>query len=148
MNIITNFSKKKVSYPFSKGRVYFNIVAMLIVLLVSISLLLDYSTFTSLICYLAFSAIVTFVSFEVKLRLLFRMQKTEIEAGVELDKGETNGSEKWKIVLVAIGLGLFLLFPVVSTVFLDPTSWFVGISGFVTGMSLSEVVLYFYTRRS
>lgn len=147
MNIITHFSKKKVSYPFSKGRVYFNAVTMVIVLLVSISLLLDYSTFTSLLCYLAFSAIVTFVSFELKLHLLFKMQKTETEVGGP-DKGKTEDSEKWKIILVAIGFGLALLFPVISTVFLDPTSWFVGFSSFVTGISLSEVVLYFYIKRS
>ena len=147
MNIITHFSKEKASYPFSKVRIYFNAVTMVVVLLVSISLLLNYSTFTSLLCYLALSAIVTIVSFKLKLHLLLKMQKTETEVG-GLDKGETEDSERWKIILVVIGLGLLLLFPVISTVFLDPTSWFVGFSSFVTGMSISEVVLYFYIRSS
>jgi len=148
VNIINNSGKKKVSYPFSNGRVYFNAVTMFVVLLVSVSLLLDYSTFTSLLCYLAFSAIVTFVSFKLKLHLLFKMQRNEVEAEGGLDKGKTEGFEKWKVILVAIGLGLFLLFPIISTIFLDPTSWFVGFSSFVTGTSISEVVLYFYIRRS
>ena len=69
------------------------------------------------------------------------MQESELEEYAEYPE-EEEGNQKWKIILIAIGLAFFLLLPVISTQFLDPVWWFVGFSGFVTGMSISEVVLY------
>ncbi|RLI46019.1 hypothetical protein DRO69_04030 [Candidatus Bathyarchaeota archaeon] len=134
--------KEKVNYPFSKARVYFNAISGLVIFLISAYLLIVYSTLVLLTFYLIFSAIVSFGSFKLKLHLLYKMQKAELETFEE----ETGKSQKWLIILVAIALGIVLLLPVVSTLFLDPTIWFIIFSGFVTGMSFSEVLLYLQVR--
>lgn len=140
------FKKRNVSYPFSRARVYFNAVAGLFTLLISASLLLGYSSVLLLACYLFISAFTTFASFRFKLYLLFKMRKIDSETEVYPEEGQSG--QKWKIILIAVILALLLLLPVVSTVFLDPVVWFVGFSGVVTGMSLSEVTLYLCVEHS
>jgi len=136
------FKKKNLIYPFSKARVYFNAAASLIALVVCIILLATYSTVLFLVCYLFLSTLTSFVFLKIKIILLIKMQESELEEYAEYPE-EEEGNQKWKIILIAIGLAFFLLLPVISTQFLDPVWWFVGFSGFVTGMSISEVVLYF-----
>jgi hypothetical protein len=146
--MVSNLSsqKRKVTYPFSKARVYFNAIAGSAALLICVSLLLSYSDILFLICYLLLSAVASFVFLKIKLLLLVRMQDIELEVGETPE--ESSGDQKWKIVLIAIALGFFLLLPVVSTRFLDPVWWFIGFSGFVTGTSLSEVALYLSVEHS
>lgn len=140
------YKKKNVNYPFSKARVYFNGVAGLLALLISIFLLLNYAGILFLFCYLLLSAAVSFIFFKIKLSLLFRMEKIDLDV-VEHSE-ERNGDQKWKFVLVAIVLGFLLILPVVSTLFLSPVWWFTCFSGFVTGMSISEVPLYLCVEHS
>jgi len=131
-----------ISYPFSKARVYFNAISGLLVFSISTYLLIVYSTFVLLAFYFALSLIVTLISFKLKLHILHRMYKNELETVKE----ETEKSQKWILILVAIGLVIALLLPVISTLFLDSAIWFVLFSGFVTGMSLSEIILYLQVR--
>lgn len=72
----------------------------------------------------------------------------KIDSETEVYPAEGQSGQKWKIILIAVILALLLLLPVVSTVFLDPVVWFVGFSGVVTGMSLSEVTLYLCVEHS
>lgn len=133
--------KTKLKYPFSKFRVYFNAVAGSIALLISISLLLSYSDVLAIFIYLSFSFVLTLLSLRLKLYLLERMERIEEE-----DYPETIEPERrflnWRLIMMVVLLVLVLVFPVISTLFVSPLWWFIGFSGFVVGMSLSEVLLF------
>jgi len=134
--------KTKLKYPFSKFRVYFNAVAGSIALLISICLLLSYSDALAIFIYLLLSFVLTLLSLRLKLYLLERMEKMELEE----DYPETVEPERcflnWRLIMIVALLVLVLVFPVISTLFVSPLWWFIGFSGFVVGMSLSEVLLF------
>jgi steroid 5-alpha reductase family enzyme len=134
--------KQKVKYPFSKLRVYFNGVAGSLALLISISLLLSYSTVEALLFYLLLSFLVTILSLRLKLYLLDRMQKMELDEGYPETEETPSGRFNWRLVAVIALLVFVLILPVISAVLVNPLWWFIGFSGFVCGMSLSEVLLY------
>lgn len=137
------FGKKpKVKYPFSKFRVYFNAVAGLLAFLISISLLLSYSTAEALFFYILLSFSVTLLALRLKLYLLERMERMELDEGYPETKETDKRSLNWRLILVVAGLIFILVLPVISAVLVSPLWWFIGFSGFVCGMSLSEVLLY------
>jgi hypothetical protein len=73
------------------------------------------------------------------------MQKMELDEGYPETEETPRGRLNWRLVVVIALLVFILILPVISAVLVSPLWWFIGFSGFVCGMSLSEVLLYLST---
>lgn len=143
------FSRNRnVKYPFSRARAYFNALVVVGAMVFSTSLLTSPLNILLLVCYFGFTAIVTVVWFELKLRLLYRMQAAELKTEKYSSVEESQNATKWKSIVLFFGLIISLISPIILLLFLEPAWWFIGFCSFVTGTSLSEVVLYLFAEKS
>jgi hypothetical protein len=141
---------KSVKYPFRKLRVYFNAVVAVLALVFSVLFLINPVNVWLLSSFFAIITASTVMMFYVKLRLLIRMAESESEPEQALlsEAHDSPGRmDRWIILLLAVLLAVFMGLPVLLLAVVDAVWWFIGLAGFVTGASLSEVVLYFSTQR-
>lgn len=131
----SNEKGRRIKYPFSKIAAYWcaliTVLSTGLVLLVVQDLLLIY--------YFVFTFGLTVIIFKLKLHFLFRMEKSESS------ENHYSRSQKESILLILIVI-LFMSLPIILLSFLSPVSWFICLNVFVSGVSLSEVVLFYYTR--
>jgi hypothetical protein len=119
-------------------------------LVLSVLFLINPVNFWYLSAFFAITAASTAMMFYVKLRLLIRMGESdsELDQTQPLERRENPGRmDRWIILLLAVLLAVFMGLPVLLLAVVDAVWWFVGLAGFVTGASLSEVVLYFFTQK-
>lgn len=101
--------------------------------------------FSLLILYLALSSIVTFVMYKIKALLASRVQE-QVSSDEQLESRPR--ATKWQSILVlTAAMTIALILPLVLVVVLDPASWFVSFTSIVTGMGLSEILLYLFARK-
>ncbi len=139
------FKDRKVRYPFSKFRVYFNVVVAVLSVIFSLAILFSVPNLLLLAGYFAFTVLTALLMYEAKVYILLRMQRTESASYDALQQEETEEKsllEKWATLIVLVLVVVFLGLPIILTQLMDPAWWFIGFSGFVTGTSLSEFILY------
>jgi len=139
------FRDRKVNYPFSKFRVYFNAVVAVLAIILSSAIMLSVLNVTLLAGYFVITALATLLMYEAKVYILLRMQKIESASrdALRYEESEEKGLlEKWGTLIILVLVAVFLGLPLILTQLMDPAWWFAGFSGFVTGTSLSEVVLF------
>jgi|YelNatPaOPRAMG01_1025707.scaffolds.fasta_scaffold10694_8 hypothetical protein len=132
--------KEKIKYPFSKLRVYFNVIFGTASLLFSLIFLISYSDTPTTLVYTALTVTVIMLSTRLKLYLLKRIEKIQLEP--ENQEQEDGGTINWKIIVMAIVLAIVLMLPVITALFVNPLWWFISFSSFTVGFSLSEILLY------
>lgn len=139
-------NSRKVAYPFSKIRVYFNATTGLLALLLSLTFLIGYSDAATTFFYLLLTLAATLLSLRLKLYLLRRMERTESdEVYVETEETRTS-SLSWQLIATVALLALVILLPLISAFLISPVWWFLCFSSIVVGFSLSEPLLYLSTQ--
>jgi len=123
-----------------KAKVY--ISATLATLSIVLSLFVLTEIFL-LLSYFVFTFLLTTVIVTLKIRFLLARKSQSLK-----NVQEIKDNQKWKIILLSLFFIIALIAPVLSLAVLPPVSWFIGLNGFVSAVSLSEVVIFYYARRS
>lgn len=128
--------RRAVSYPYSKLGVFFSFLLLILSLIFALAVLFD--KFFSLVLYFVLTSFLTVIFFFLK---RYIWHKRDESASIQLN--ERRGSQKWRIITLYLGIPAILIIPLILGLFLDPTGWFVSISSFVSGISLSECILFY-----
>lgn len=139
MNLSTE--TRYVKYPFSKVGVYISAIVAISSMILAILVLTDP---VWLIYYFAFASLLTLVMTGLKIRFFSRKKPRPFQYS-SFDKAESD--QKWKGILI---IGLFILLmtaPVFLLVLLPIEIWFACLDGFALGVSLSEVIFFYYTQK-
>lgn len=144
-----SFSRQNRKVRYSKIRLYLNTAVAVLAMILSISLLTRLIDVVLLAYYLGLTAIVTFLMFKIKVFLLFKTQETSSrkEQLCTVGQIEDGTYAKKRQILILFGSVTLLILPLILVFFLEPAYWFVGFTSFVTGVGLSEIVLYLSTVR-
>lgn len=133
--------QQRVGYPFSKGAVYW--CAVIGVLSVATSLLILSAHIILLVFYFGTATVMTFVIVKLKLRYLLKKQLRSLESCDRKNiKLVQDPAKKWRTILLVAGFIVIVMLAIISVGFLDPAIWFICLNSVVTGLSLSEVLLY------
>lgn len=123
-----------------KFRVYLNAVVAGLAMIFSVATLTRPLNVLLLIYYFSLSIVVTFLMFKIKVLLLSRMQEQLSTDGQMEDQTH---AKKWEPILILLGaITLALILPMILVFVLGPSYWFVSFTSIITGVSLSEIVLY------
>lgn len=138
--MVSSTGRRRVGYPFSEVGVY--ISAMVAALSIILALLVLREP-VLLVSYFVVTSILTLTVIAVKSRFLFARKSQSSRNSLE-----KRGSQKWRMMLLAFCFIVALVSPVLLLPVLSPASWFVGLDSYVSGVSLSEVILFFHSRRN
>lgn len=124
------------------GRVYLNAVTAVLAIILSLLLLQDHVQF--LLYYLLFTIIMVAIVFTLRKRLSpLKMSEPPQEDLFETKKW----TQRWKplLIMLTMLIALFVL-PLLSAWALDPYMWFILMVGFITSISVAEILFYLHTR--
>lgn len=132
-------------HDFSRARLVLNaIIAVFAMLFTAVAFAMSLN-FNLLILYLALSGIVTFLMYKIKALLASRVQE-QVSSDEQVEY--RSRATKWQSILIlTAAMTIALILPLVLVVVLDPASWFVSFTSIVTGMGLSEILLYLFARK-
>ncbi len=134
--------KEHFEYPFGKKGVYISGVMSGISIVFAITLLRD--DISALLLYFAFTSILVVVFFALKFYLYSERIKGTLESGKE----EPKKHRTLHLILLILIVTAVLLSPLIFSYTLDPVWWIISISGFVPGVSIPEILLFLYARRT
>lgn len=137
--------RRSIEYPFGKSGAYLS--AILAVLSIALALLLLTDPI-ALILYFALTCILTFVTLEIKIHIFSKRKSEAPEEYYAREPEGSNGGNKWKTIFLMVCFVIAMAMPLILLSILDVTSWFISLDGFVSGVSLSEVILFYYSRQS
>jgi hypothetical protein len=129
---------RQIKYPFSKIAAYW---CALITAMSAVLVLIVLPDPLLLVYYFVFTFVLTVILFKLKLHFLVQMEKSESS-----ENHKARG-QRDSILLILIAI-LFMSLPIILLAFLPPVSWFICLNVFVSSVSLSEVVLFYYARRN
>jgi nitrate reductase NapE component len=109
----------------------------------AITLLLDYASL--LLAYLTSTLAVTIITFFLKKRL-YALITTQAE---QAENANEKKRTSWKVLLISFLMMLgFIVAPLLLAGVLGGTTWFVFVTSLISGVSISEIVLYVRAHRS
>lgn len=143
-----NAVKKK--YPYSKNRVYLSIAITIMSLLLTLMLVQmlfqSYPTlvFSYLLYLLLSTLVITIATFLLKMRLYPFI--TESPSTKEQPQTQTI-KFTWKMLLLVFCMLVTpIIVPLLLAGILGGTAWFILMTSFILGVSISEIIFYLYTR--
>lgn len=132
-----SLSTKGRQYPYPKSRVFLSAIIFVLSTILAITLLLT-DTPLLLLGYFFATVIVAAITFFLKKRL-YRLLITENQVDSEKDAKLTS----WKMLLTAsLMLIGFIVIPLLLAGLLSGPIWFMMITSFMSGVSVSEIVIY------
>lgn len=140
-----NAEKKK--YPYSKNRVYVSTTIAVLSLLLAVILFQSYPTSVLSYLYFLLSALaITIATFLLKMRLYPLI--TETPSTTDQPHEQTKTSElTWKMLLLVFCMLITpMVVPLLLAGILGGPVWFILITSFILGVSISEILFYLYTR--
>lgn len=137
----SSYKSRSIEYPFSKSGVYLSAILAALSIVLALLLLTDPIT---LILYFASTCLLTFVTLEIKI-YVFSRRKSEVPEEYSVTKPQ--GSNKLKTIFLMVCFIIAMAMPLILLSILDVTSWFISLNGFISGVSLSEVILFYYYSR-
>lgn len=133
---------RNVEYPFSKVGVYISALVATISIILALLVLTDPVWLTF---YFVFAFLLALIIAAFKIRFFSRKKSRPFQDS-SLNKAESD--QKWKLLLI-IGFFIVTLFaPFFLLVFLPIEFWFICLDGFVLGVSLSELIFFYYIRKN
>lgn len=128
---------KRTGYPYSRNRVILSAIIAILSMFLAITLLLDE---TSLLLYFSLSTlIVAAITFFIKKRLYPLLISENLQSKTEKEKKLAS----WKTLLItAFMLIGSILIPLLLARVLSGPAWIIMITSFMSGVSISEIVLY------
>lgn len=133
--------KKRFRYPYGKVRVYFS-AAMTVLSIIFALLLLK--SLVSFLYYLGLTIVLVAVVLVLKMRFLYvKMPESSEEKLSETESTMQN----WKALLILfVVLIMSMLLPLLLARFY-PEIWFIGLIGYISGVSVAEVLFFLISRR-
>ena len=128
---------KRAGYPYSRNRVILSAIIAILSMFLAITLLLDE---TSLLLYFFFSTlIVAAITFFIKKRLYPLLVSENLQSKTEKEKKLAS----WKTLLITASMLIgSILIPLLLARVLSGPAWIIMITSFMSGVSISEIVLY------
>lgn len=128
---------KRTGYPYSRNRVILSAIIAILSMFLAITLLLDE---TSLLPYFFLSTLmVAAITFIIKRHLYPLLVSEDLQSKTEKEKKLAS----WKILLItAFMLIGSILIPLLLARVLSGPAWIIMITSFMSGVSISEIVLY------
>ena len=128
---------KREQYPYSKNRVYLS--GIIAVLSIALAFTLLSSNLLLMLCYFLATSALTFIIYHMKKRLYPRIITEEDQAEDESQLKLTSSKMMLIIFLMLIG---FISIPLLLAGFIGGAAWFIMITSFTSGVSISEVLLF------
>ena len=138
--MVSNARRRRAGYPFSDVGVYISAIVAALSIILALLVLREPIL---LVFYFVATFILTLTVTALKYRFLFARKSQSSKNSLE-----KRGSQKWKMILLAFCFIVALISPVLLLPVLSPASWFVGLDSYVSGVSLSEVILFCHLRRN
>lgn len=128
---------KRERYPYSRNRALLSAIIAILSTILALTVLLNDII---LMPYYFFSTfIVVIITFFLKKRLYAFLTDENLQSEAENEKEGTS----WKMLLVAFFMLIgFIAAPLLLAGLLNPSLWFIMITSFMTGVSISEIILY------
>lgn len=124
-------------YPYSRNRVFLSAIIAILSTILALTLII--SDIILMLYYFIGTSIVTIITFLLKKRLYLLLVTENRKDETE---NEMKGSS-WKMLLVAFTMLMgFIVIPLLLAGFLDPYLWFIMITSFMSGVSISEIAIY------
>jgi len=143
--VTANAGKKK--YPYSRNRVYLSTTIAALSLLLAVMVFQSYPT--SMLVYLLyfFLSALAFTIFTFLLKMRLYPLITESAPTTEQPHEQTKKSEStWKMLLLVFCILVSsVLVPILLTGVLGGAVWFILMTSFMLGVSISEILFYLYT---
>ncbi len=130
---------RELQYPYSTSRVFLSTIIALLSAFLALTLLMNDTIFVLYYCFL--TSIATIITFILKKRL-YPLLATDYQP----DTDNSTKQSTWKMLLAAafMLIGAIVL-PLLLAEFLSGPLWFVMITSFISGVSISEIALYLQT---
>jgi uncharacterized membrane protein len=138
-----NSNTEEKTYPYSKNRVFLSTTIAALSAALALPLLLFDAIL--IIYYLLATFVVTILTFYLKKRLYnFLLTGKEGE-----NRDDDTKRARWKTLLITLLMLIGSIGgPLLLAVFLSGATWFIVISSYLTGVSISEIVIYIQATRS
>lgn len=138
-----SLNSKRERYPYSRNRAILSAIIAILSTVLALTLLLSD---TILMLYYFFATfILTTITFFMKKRLYSLLMITTEDRQVETED-EMKGAS-WKMLLVAFFMLIgSIAIPLFLAALVSGPIWFIMITSFLTGVSVSEVILYLQAR--
>jgi len=152
-------SRKKIGfeYPFSKTWVYACYVLAALTIFFAIYFLWDADPVElfaipihPIFFYFMFTFALTLIIFKLKLHVYSRAEEKEpYESNlIEVEEKSVNLFKQWTFILLLVLTFAAFLTPIILSYFLGPLWSFIAIAGFVPAVTISEIIVFFYSQKS
>lgn len=128
---------KKRQYPYSKNRVFLSVIIAALSTFLALTLLL--SDLNSVLTYFFSTFIFAAITFFLKKRLYSYLITDDTQGENENEKK----SASWKMLSITLLMLIgFIAIPMLLAGFVTGFIWFIVITSFTSGVSISEIILY------
>lgn len=128
---------KKRQYPYSKNRVFLSVIIAALSTFLALTLLL--SDLNSVLTYFFSTFIFAAITFFLKKRLYSYLITDETQVENENERK----SAPWKMLLITFLMLIgFIAIPMLLAGFVTGVIWFIVVTSFTSGVSISEIILY------
>jgi len=143
----SDIGKRSIDYSLGKGQACVSVVTAMLSIALALLILKDYDLILLLIYFIVTFLIGTTV-FALKFLLLSYRNVNSLEnSPVNNERGYQEKILKRNLLILVIVYIASLFSPLILSLFLDPSMWFISISGFISGIGIEEGIFYFYARK-
>lgn len=135
---LVSLNSQRRQYPYSKNRVFLSVIILVLSTIFALTLLLSEALLV--LYYFLSTFIVATITFFLK-KYLYRL----LIIGESRDDDEEKETDHapWKSLLIAFSMLIgFIAVPLLLAGLLSGAFWFLMITSFTSGVSISEIVLY------
>jgi hypothetical protein len=143
-NLSSSDKSRSIEYPYGRSGVYLSAILAVLSIVLALLLLTDP---IALILYFASTCLFTFITLRIKIYIYSRRNSEAPEEYSVTEREGSDGSNKWATILLIVGFIVAMAMPLILLSILDVTSWFISLDGFISGVSLSEVILFYRSRQ-
>jgi hypothetical protein len=134
---LVDLDAKKRQYPYSKNRVFLSVIIAALSTFLALTLLL--SDLNSVLTYFFSTFIFAAITFFLKKRLYSYLITDDTQVENENEKK----SAPWKMLLITFLMLIgFIAIPMLLAGFVTGVIWFIVVTSFTSGVSISEIILY------
>jgi hypothetical protein len=134
---LVDLDAKKRQYPYSKNRVFLSVIIAALSTFLALTLLL--SDLNSVLTYFFSTFIFAAITFFLKKRLYSYL----ITDDTQVENENERKSAPWKMLLITFLMLIgFIAIPMLLAGFVTGVIWFIVVTSFTSGVSISEIILY------
>ena len=149
---------RNIRYPFSKSLVIFSVILVVFSMYFAIVMLKNEKSISinvgattvfihPLVLYFAATLLITYISVLIKARL-YAPAKTEIVDKTSGSVEEIIKSFKRLLTLIYVLIIAIMIVVPLLAIWGSGLLWFIGVTSFISGINLSEVIIYTFSKRT